>query len=469
MITLGNHVRAVYTSGLNVLHRLIIAIVGGGYAYLLLQTYEQLSKTWSYLGFWYVNQDPSVAITSVVASASLGFLLPIKNWTIVGFAKWVLYFLLFIPSLVIPPQQGALQNDMLLLLESLIWFSSAAVILFLRNGAPFPAITLTKRLLLQGVFVCWLLGNMAIYAAYGGSMSLVGIEDVYQQRSAANQVGGNVIVYVLGFMSGAINPFMLAVGLTQKKPVLIALALAGQIIVYSTLAGKVVLGSTLLVIAVLFAFRQGKVIFARIYAAVMIIGIMGPIVSRPRFMSGDLISTVSDLIYMRILVLPGVLVGCYSDFFSRYPLTYLSHSIVGKYFVEYPYGGESVGQVIGRYVTPTASFSVNNYNANFIAADAVAGFGPWGIPPMLAFFAFTLWLISKLAGREHTPIACAVLVPFIVSLADSSIFTAILTGGGGAAAVLLYLFRSAEFTEANKSSVRSDGGYGRRAPVDGAI
>ena len=171
---------------------------------------------------------------------------------------------------------------------------------------------------------------------------------------------------------------------------------------------------------------------------------------------------------MRILVLPGVLVGCYSDFFTRYPTTYLSHSIVGRYFVEYPYGPESVGQVIGRYVTPTASASVNNYNANFIAADAVTGFGSWGVPPIFAFFAFTLWVISKLVGREHTPIACAVLVPFIVSLADSSIFTAILTGGGAAAAILLYLFRSAEFTEANEIAAHANHD-GRTAPVNGAF
>ena len=113
--------------------------------------------------------------------------------------------------------------------------------------------------------------------------------------------------------------------------------------------------------------------------------------------------------------------------------------------------------------------SVNNYNANFIAADAVTGFGSWGIPPIFAFFAFTLWIISKLVGREHTPIACAVLVPFIVSLADSSIFTAILTGGGAAAAVLLYLFRSAEFTEANQSAVQATKNTRRTTPVNGAF
>ena len=371
--------------------------------------------------------------------------------------------------MVIPPQQGVLPTDALFLLEFLIWISAALLILLLKNGTPFPVIRLRKRLLLQGVFGCWILGNIAILAVYGETMNLVGIAEVYEQRSTANQVSGAAIVYVLGFMSGAINPFLLGVGIAQKRPLLITLAITGQIIVYSTLAGKVVLGSTLLVIATFFAFRYGKVVFTRVYAAVLVLGIMGPIVSKPRYVTGELISTLSDLIYMRILVMPGVLVGCYSDFFSRYPKTYLSHSIVGRYFVEYPYGPESVGQVIGRHVTPSASMSVNNYNANFIAADAVTGFGSWGIPPIFAFFAFTLWIISKLVGREHTPIACAVLVPFIVSLADSSIFTAILTGGGAAAAVLLYLFRSAEFTEANQSAVQATKNTRRTTPVNGAF
>ena len=129
----------------NFLHRFTVAMFGGGYAYLLKQTYEQLSISWSYLGFWYVEQPLSVTLFSIMASAVLGSLLPITNWTIVGFAKWVLYFLLFIPALVIPPQQGALPVDSLIVLESLVWISAALLILFLRNGMCTPRNALKTR------------------------------------------------------------------------------------------------------------------------------------------------------------------------------------------------------------------------------------------------------------------------------------------------------------------------------------
>ena len=170
-------------------------------------------------------------------------------------------------------------------------------------------------------------------------------------------------------------------------------------------------------------------------------------ITAPRAVGG-LVNAISDLVYFRILLLPGVLVGAYSEFFLRYPVTYLSHSLIGRPFSTYPYGDQSVGQVIGRFVTPTVTDTVNNYNANFIAADGIAGFSTWGVPPIFLMAAGWLWLMSKLTGQENRAIVCAMLIPFVVSLADASLFTAILTGGGAAAAMLLYLFRSAEHTAA---------------------
>lgn len=425
-----------------ILRRLLITGIGAIYATLLLLTYQELSKLWSYMGFWYRPPDPSVTAATIIASAALGFLLPVRSWTVVGFAKWVLYFILFIPALVIPPQQGALLDDDLFLLGSLIWICAAGLIVLLRDGAPFRPIALTETILFQGVLVAWLLGNIAIIWVFGSTMGIVGLEQVYEQRSAAAALGGGGIGYVMGMMSGAVNPFLLVVGLSRKRPLFIALALVGQILIYSTLAGKVVLGSTLLTIGTYMVFRADKVAFSRIYAGVLILAVLGPITTRPEVYNGGFTGAFSDLVYMRILVLPGVLVGVYSEFFLRYPVTHLSHSLVGRPFSDYPYGTESVGQVIGRYVTPSLSDDVNNYNANFIAADGITGFGIWGIPLIFALAAGWVWVMSKLVGRTDRRVACAMLTPFVVSLADASLFTAILTGGGAIAALLLYLLRS---------------------------
>ncbi|MDT8759725.1 hypothetical protein MZO42_13565 [Sphingomonas psychrotolerans] len=427
-----------------ILRRLLIGGIGAVYATLLLLTYQELSKLWSYIGFWYRPPEPSVTATTIVAAAALGFLLPVRSWTVVGFAKWILYFILFIPALIIPPQQGVLVDDELFLLCTLIWISAAAMILFLRDGAPFRTIAVSETVLFQSVLAAWVLGNIAIIAVFGRSMSIVGLEQVYEQRSAVASLGGGAIGYVMGIMSGAVNPFLLVVGLSRKRPLFIALALVGQILIYSTLAGKVVLGSTVLIIGTYMVFRGGKVAFSRIYAGLLTLAVLGPITTRPELYTGGLAATFSDLVYMRILVLPGVLVGVYSEFFQRYPVTHLSHSLIGRPFFDYPYGNESVGQVIGRYVTPTLGDAVNNYNANFIAADGITGFGTWGIPLIFVLAAAWLWMTSKLVGTHNRRVVCAVLTPFVVSLADASLFTAILTGGGAFAALLLYLLRSSE-------------------------
>lgn len=435
--------------------RFVTALIGAIYAAALLSTYRELSKVWSYLGFWYQPVPISVDLLTITASAALGLLLPVREWTIVGFTKWILYFILFIPSLTIPPQQGVLLTDDLLLIEALVWGSAAALIALLGNGRPFPEIRLSSKVLWQGVIGCWVLGNIAIYTVFGDSMSLAGLDQVYEQRAAAASVGGALIGYVMGLMSGAINPFLLVVGLSRRRPLLIGLAVAGQIIIYATLAGKVVLGSTLLMAGTFFVFQNGRVIFLRVYAGILTLAVLGPFVSAPRAASGDLISAISDLIYFRIIALPGVLVGVYSSFFAQYPVTYLSHSLLGRPFSTYPYGAESVGQIIGRYVTPSMG-GTNNYNASFIAADGIAGFGTWGIPLIFALAALWLWFMSKLVGDKDRAVACAMLTPFVVSLADASLFTAILTGGGAAAALLLYLLRSAESTMANAPGGRAD-------------
>lgn len=435
-----------------ILRRLLIAGIGAIYATLLLLTYQELSKLWSYMGFWYRPPEPSVTAVTIVAAAALGFLLPVRSWTVVGFAKWILYFILFIPALIIPPQQGALVDEELFLLCALVWVCAAAMILFLRDGTPFRPIAVTETVLFQGVLAAWVLGNVAIIWVFGRSISIVGLEQVYEQRSAVATLGSGGIGYIMGIMSGAVNPFLLVVGLSRKRPLYIALALVGQILIYSTLAGKVVLGSTLLIIGTYMVFRGEKVAFSRIYAGILTLAVLGPITTRPELYTGGLAATFSDLVYMRILVLPGVLVGVYSEFFLRYPVTHLSHSLIGRPFFDYPYGTESVGQVIGRYVTPSLGDAVNNYNANFIAADGVAGFSTWGIPIIFLLAAGWLWVMSKLVGRGNRRVVCAVLTPFVVSLADASLFTAILTGGGAFAALLLYLLRSAEQGGANRAS-----------------
>jgi hypothetical protein len=428
------------------LRHLLNGGVAAFYGFFLMLTYRELSKIWGYLGFWYTPPEPSVTALSVAAAGLLGAMLPARSWTVVGFAKWVLCFRLFIPTVTIPPQQGTLLTDDLLLLETLALGSAVVFIAFLRDGAPFPPLRLSRQALWQGVIVCWILGNLSILAVFGGSLSLASLEEVYDQRSSTSGLGGAAIVYVMGFMSGAVNPFLLVIGLAQRRWSLVAMALAGQVLIYSTLAAKVVLRSTLLTVGTFLAFRHGRVAFTRIRAAILLFAILGPWITAPRVIMGGLIGALSDLIYFRILVLPGALVGIYSEFFLNYPVTKLSHSLVGRAFSTYPYGSESVGQVIGRYVTPTLG-AANNYNANFIAADGIAGFSTWGVPVIFVFAAAWLWFASRLVGQGNRQIVCAMLMPFITSLADASLFTAILTNGGAAAALLLYFYRLAEDTK----------------------
>jgi len=425
--------------------RIFCGLLGALYAFCILTTYKEISLLWYYMGFVYNPPSTYFTFMTIFAAGVLGLFLPVSDWRLAGYVKWILYFVLFIPALVLPAQRGTIPINDLLLLLSLIWFCAAIFILFLSDGKPFATVRIKYSTLIAGVLAIWFVGHMSLIAVYGENLQLVGIEQVYEQRTANASIGGSAMVYIMGLLSGAINPFILTIGLKEKRWYFVVLAIAGQFIIYSTLAAKVVIGSTILLIGAHFIFRNEKLNYKYIFSAVFVFSVLGPIAAWYRS-SSEIVSNISDYVYMRILVLPGVLVGIYSDFFAIYPTTKFSHSLIGRPFTDYPYGMEEIGQVVGRFVTPTASYSVINYNASFLAADGITGFGTWGIPIIFLFLASWLWFASRLIGSVDRSVALAVLTPFVVSLADSSMFTSILTGGGAAAALLLYFYRSAKET-----------------------
>lgn len=430
--------------------RVVAGVVGGIYAYLCLLTYAELSNIYEYLGFWYRPAEPFVTARCIILAALLGVFLPTGNWNVTGFTKWILYFLLMIPALVIPPQQGAIPQEQLNLLFNLLWISSFAFIVFLRDGKQVRPINIEFREIIQVILAIYVIGHAYVAFVFRGSMNIVGIEEVYSQRTFAGDAASAAVVYVMGLLGNVINPYLLITGIMKKRYSFIALAISGQFLIYSTLAGKVVLASTLLAVLVLLVTKNGRTLFHRFYAALLAVGFLGPQIAYLAVYFGGVARTIASLIYFRVLLLPGVLVGVYTEFFLSNPLTYLSHSIVGRLFIEYPYGDESVGQVIGRYVTPAVDADLNNYIGTFVAGDGIAGFGIWGVPIAFALAALWLWFMSKLIGSQNRAFTFAMLAGYVVSLANTSLFTSILTGGGAALALLLYLHRSAEDTEARR-------------------
>jgi hypothetical protein len=422
--------------------RTVNFFLGALYATCLNKTYIILSEKWSYMGYWYVGPNMSTTVFIIIAASSLFTLLPVGNWSILNFTKWVICLTLFVPALVIPPQQGLINGADEFKLEFLIYSSAILFIIGLSEGESFRKIKINKQTLNTLIFLIWALSNVAIFVVFRRSLNIVAIDDVYFQRSSASNLAGGGIVYVLGIVSGGINPYLIISGIKDRRILFIFMAICSQLLIYATLAQKVVIASLIIAVFIYYIFVDDKISYKRVYLGITMISIIGPIVSRIQTISSDGISSIiSDLLYLRVITLPGVSTGLYLDFFSTNPVTYFSHSLIGRIFSNYPYGNLSIGQVIGHYLFPESGESVINFNANFIAADGITGFGPFGIPLIVFISMAIFWIMAKLVGDEERALTCSVLSPFIISLSDSSIFTALLTGGGGVAMILLYLRR----------------------------
>ncbi len=410
------------------------------YGFAIIKNYEHLSYWWEYIGFKFLPQTWTVQIALIALAAVPALFLPIRPKNILQLSAWTLHFTVFLPGLLIPPNQAYIVGDRIYLLFGLLLVSAIGFNLLSRISAKAWTIPrMPADLFWGGLLGVYVLLNGAIFYVFGNSLSIAGIENVYEQRALANNVlGSNIIVYAIGGLTGAINPFLIAYGVRNKNYFLVALGVASQVLAYASLAGKIIIFSTLVVVfASLIIDQNNRVRIWRMSLVFVVTALIGLLWLPYYVPTNGAIHQMTSILYMRTLYLPGVLIGAYGEFFSTFEATYLSHSQVGRLFTEYPYGTLSVGQVVGAYVTPGAGYDYNNYIATFIAGDGIASFGLVGVPIATAIGWVAITILDRIAGKGDRAVILAASLPFIILLSNSSIFTSLLTGGGILLALLL--------------------------------
>ena len=140
---------------------------------------------------------------------------------------------------------------------------------------------------------------------------------------------------------------------------------------------------------------------------------------------------------MRTYGMVGALTGTYYDFFSQNPQTLYSHINVMGMFIRYPYAA-SIGEVIGD----SMGFDMNA-NANFFATDGIAAAGLAGVLLIGAVVGLALRAIDAVVPRANAPLLCGAAGPALISLANSSFFTTLLTSGLMLLVLLCALWRPA--------------------------
>lgn len=307
-----------------------------------------------------------------------------------------------------------------------------------------------------------LLTALVIYQ-FGGQLRVVGVDDIYVQRFAGGEAaGGRFMLYAVAFLSNVFNPFLIVAGLATRRPWLVALGTVGQVLMFATLAARSTVISPVLIIGAWYLFRKTGTATGLAVSSALTAGVVAllPFLASYNPVGGG-INLLLTIVYFRTLLISGAAFGVYDNFFSFNPHTYLSHSIVGRFLVDYPYGDYSVGEVVGLFLTPTFSHNILEYNANFLATDGIAAFGLVGVPVAAFLLGLVLVILTRAVPRAKTGVAAAMSVPFLISISNGSLFASMLTGGGLLLVLLIYLSDDALDRKMGNPKTGRDGADGR--------
>jgi hypothetical protein len=404
--------------------RWVLLLWTTAYFVLLSYVYMYRLERWEYLGFWYAGTDaPRLATCYVLAMLPLAWM-DTRIARFSSFIHWIIYLFIYVPAVLIPVLQG-LNEDVMNL--SFAIFASFSLITLLPVPQPGPAPRPIGRKAFWSAFwgVYAVLFGYALYV-FRDNLSLSSLYDVYGQRAIASDVAtGTLVGYATGVLAGCMNPFLMTIGLLHRRPALFAVALVGQVFVYATFALKSVLVSVLILLIFHATLLRGERI--RIWR---LVGLVCLSIALPLAIAAvvdvdesPFVENLVALVFMRTYGMVGALTGVYHEFFANHDLTYFSHVNIVRLFVDYPYD-LSIGEVIGE----SLGYDLNS-NANFFATDGIASAGKTGVVIVGAIMAAVLGFADRWVPARSHRLLCIASAPVAISLANSSVFTTLLTGG----------------------------------------
>lgn len=418
------------------------------YAFLSIFIYERLSYRWSYFGFIWANPSVGEIVSAAVLAAVPAIFLPRAAGTLFQFAAWVLYFAVFAPAILIPPLQHLQVSGEIWFLSGVSAFGACLFALASRwSAGAFRATNLlrfSERTILIALIAIFVAGYGFILVVHGAALQFTSFADVYEQRAEFNEGAGGILNYAVPMLANVVNPLLLAIGLKRRNPALIALGIGGSVLSYGTFALKQHILTPMFVIGTYFLFdRMGRCRVFGIPLALLAVSVICLPFVATYDPVGGIMGTILTMLFVRTLLLPGVIVGLFSSYFSIYPQTYYAHSNIGRLFATYPYGDLSVGQVVGYYLVPSYDGNLWELNGSFVATDGIAAVGTIGIVIAFAICILVMLAMSRAAARVEPAIVYPAAVPFLITLANTSLFSSMLTGGGILLTLFLYLWGNA--------------------------
>lgn len=299
-------------------------------------------------------------------------------------SHWLMYVLLYVPAVVLPPYASALDAGrtatmQVVLAGSFALFSVPYLLPLLR----LPRFQLSRRGFWIGVVLAYGLLTAVVITAYGLPTRLPSLGDVYLVRDiykAQAGAGGRWASVAPRWLLYVLNPAVLIYGILYRRYIWIAVGVAGALWIYSVSGMRSSLLMPVLVAVLLVPLSRGgrwtgPLVLAGVIA---VMGVSAGVDAVTRSGVG------SALVARRAVMIPGLMTGLYFDFFDENPKIHMSNNTRFAFLTagDYPYHIAPPNLIGSRY------FGSEESNANVnLWGDGYANFGLAGVVIMSAILA----------------------------------------------------------------------------------
>lgn len=408
--------------------RLTRVLLTAIYISLFYFIYERWGQKYYYLGLSY---EPSLTLVIIAVSLCLmySFLEKSSHNNIGSFIFEVHFIIVILPAILVIVVQDYPVWQRLSLLLGLLGAQLLFRLMVIVSAPKLTAIQKvnprTIRFLAISVTIILLVYMVYVYAPY---LSFVSLDNVHEHRALVSLVvSAPMIGYVVGFLQTAAAPVLVAVGIHKSRWSLVFLGAVIMIVVYMALGSKIALAQLLFTAMFSFWVRRTSIISViPIYFLFVSLLAITAVIIAYGWIDQQWGNEFAALVFMRSFAIQGAQLGVYYDFFLQNPNTYYSHIGFLSDTLDYPYR-DSLGITIGNFLGTAGTM---NANAGVWATDGIAAANILGLfIAAILFGIFVIFIKATLPSPLVLMFASAIL-PFIMSTANGSLFTNLLTGGG---------------------------------------
>lgn len=415
--------KQLYLINKNHLNYLIIASIYT-LAYILAYKYF-LNRNFEYFGYIIKERTIGIWILTFIFT-----ILPIYlyrgYYAISSFISFLIYLVLYIPTILTFTFASTEQTSKIFLIQ--LAFAIGMCLIFYADRFVFKnaEIHFSQKLPIHIFLLLTILATLFVLFTFRNNLKLVSFQDVYTQRSDNEHIGTDIVSrYIFSWLNAFLIPMCLAYGFSRKKYLYLIVGTLACIIIYMATAAKGTLLMPFFIFSIylLVLISKPEGITKVLGYAFSILIILLIVIARPN----TILFMISSILLMRTISIGGLLNLKYYDFFTTHPNTYFSHlNIVDNLSGYYPYGNQSLGQVVGFHYWGDKM----NANANFWATDGIASLGVLGILAISLIFCIFLILFNSLTKDFSKPFIILLSIPLTFSLLNVSFFSTLLSGGG---------------------------------------